>query len=73
MKPEMKRYEQLFQELSTYEREGVYLAMEGNPASPTQIVKAHMMREDIAYMRDYIWDEKGDLKKLHFYQIEDKN
>ena len=69
MKPERTGYEQLYQELSSYERKGVYLAMEGNPASPTQIVKAHMMRENPVYMRDYMWDEKGDLKKLTFYEI----
>ena len=70
MEPETKEYQELFYELNRYERQGVYLEMEGSPASPTQIVRAHMLREDTGYMRDYILNEKGDLKELYFYPVD---
>lgn len=44
--------------------------MNGIPASPMQIVQAHMIREDIAYMRDYVLNDKGDIKELWFDSIE---
>lgn len=69
MKSEAKEYQELFNELNQYERKGVYMEMEGSPASPTQIVKAHMLRENTEYMRDYVLNEKGDLKELYFYHI----
>ena len=52
-----------------YEKRGVYIAMEGKPASPTQIVQAHMVSEDSGYMRDYVLNENGDLKELYFYHV----
>lgn len=69
MESETKEYRELFDELNRYERQGVYMEMEGNPASPTQIVKAHMLREGSGYMRDYILNEKGDLEELYFNYI----
>ena len=45
------------------------MEMEGNPASPMQIVQAHMIREDSGFMRDYILDEEGDITALYFYPI----
>lgn len=70
MKSEAKEYQELFNELNQYEKKGVYMEMEGNPASPTQIVKAHMLREDTEYMRDYVLNEKGDIKELYFYHVD---
>lgn len=69
MESETKEYRELFDELNRYERQGVYMEMEGNPASPTQIVRAHMLREGSGYMRDYILNEKGDLEELYFNYI----
>ncbi len=69
MKSEAEEYQELFNELSHYEKKGVYMEMEGSPASPTQIVQAHMLREDTEYMRDYVLNENGDLKELYFYHI----
>lgn len=43
------------------------MSMDGEPASPLQIVNAHMAKESNAYMRDYVMDdETGSLKELHF-------
>ena len=59
----------LFTELSDFERKGVEISLDGLPASPMQIVQAHIMREDITYMRDYIMNEKGDIKGVEFHNV----
>ena len=68
----MMIYQKLFNELYQYEKQGVYMEMEGSPASPTQIVRAHMLRENTGYMRDYVLNENGDIKELYFHQITNK-
>ena len=68
MKNEIYKY--LYHELADYEKGGVSLSMEGDPASPMQIVEAHMIREDIAYMRDYVLNEEGDIKEVCFHHVE---
>ena len=59
----------LFEELKEFEKKGVYISLNGLPASPMQIVQAHIMRENIIYMRDYIMNEKGDIKSVSFQNI----
>ena len=49
---------------------GVRMQMNGFPASPLQIVSAHMVREESNYMRDYILDEQGMIRELDFNSIE---
>lgn len=68
--PREKKYQRLFSELTGYEKKGVYMLMNGVPASPMQIVQAHIMREDAAYMRDYVLNDKGDIKELCFDDVE---
>lgn len=70
MPEDTKEYQELFRELTRYEKEGVYIGLEGRPASPTQVVKAHMIQEKPCYMRDYVLDEEGDLKELYFHHVE---
>jgi len=67
MKEEM--YKKLFAELEKYESSGVRMKLENCPASPMQIVNAHMLREEVSYMRDYIWDDKGKMRELTFHNI----
>ena len=62
--------QRMFKELTGYEKRKVDLRMNGIPASPMQIVQAHMIREDIAYVRDYVLNDKGDIKELWFDSIE---
>lgn len=62
-------YHALYAELEEYENSGVSMKLNNYPASPMQIVTAHMVREDSAYMRDYVWDEKGHVRELTFYNI----
>lgn len=65
-----KEVQNLFTELTGYEKKGVDITLNGLSASPMQIVQAHIMREDFAYMRDYEMNEKGDIKKLDFTDVE---
>ena len=65
---------ELFTELSDFERKGVDISLDGWPASPMQIVQAHIMRENIIYMRDYIMNERGDIKGVCFQNVKlDRN
>ena len=62
--PRERNYQSLFSELAGYEKKGVYMLMNGVPASPMQIVQAHIVREDAVYMRDYVLNDNGDIKEL---------
>ena len=64
-----EKYKKFFAELEMYEQSGVSMKIDDYPASPMQIVTAHMVKEDQVYMRDYVWDEKGHMKELSFHNI----
>ena len=72
MKRESNSYQELFSELTEYEKSGIRMHMDGRLASPLQIVSAHMIRETNNYMRDYVMDENGKLKELDFYEVAEK-
>ena len=61
--------QQMFEELTRYEKQRIELGMNGVPASPMQIVQAHIAREDVSYMRDYVLNEEGDIKALWFNSV----
>ena len=69
MNTENKNYQELFSELTEYERSGVRMQIDGISASPLQIVSEHMIRENSNYMRDYIINEEGKITELDFYEI----
>ena len=64
-----ENYKQLYAELEKYEHSGVCMRLNNYPASPMQIVTAHMVREESAYMRDYVWDDKGHVREVTFHNI----
>lgn len=64
-----QKFQKMFTELTGYEKKGVFMVMNGMPASPMQIVQAHIMREDAVYMRDYVLNDKGDIKELCFHDV----
>ena len=66
---ERELYKDLYAELEKYENRGVSIRLNNQPASPMQIVTAHMVKEENAYMRDYVWDYKGDVKEIVFHSI----
>lgn len=65
-------YKDFFAELEMYERSGVSIKMNGYPASPMQVVTAHMAREDQTYMRDYVLDEDGRVRELAFQNVKSR-
>ena len=67
-----ENYMNLFAELEQYERYGVSMKLNNYPASPMQIVSELMVKEDQVYMRDYEWDEHGQVKKVTFHHIDKK-
>ena len=60
----------LFTELTGYEKKGVDITLNGLAASPMQVVQAHILRENVVYMCDYVMNEKGDIKELCFTDVE---
>lgn len=64
-------YQKLYAELEKYENSGISMRLNNYPASPMQIVTAHMVREESSYMRDYVWDDKGCVRELTFHTIEE--
>ncbi len=60
----------LFSELSDYEKKGVDITLNGLSASPMQVVQAHVLRENAVYMRDYVMNDKGDIKELCFTDVD---
>ncbi len=69
MDEQEKNYQEFFAELTNYERSGVRMQMNGFPASPLQIVSAHMVKEGSSYMRDYILDDQGMIRELDFNKV----
>lgn len=53
-------------ELETYEKQGVELRLDGQPGTPKTISRACRIAEEGNYMRDYIYNEAGDVKELSF-------
>lgn len=65
-----EKYKQMYSELEKYEKHGIGITIDGNPASPMQIVNAHMMiHENVSYMRDYVMDSNGNLEEIRFQEI----
>ena len=64
-----QNYKELYAELEKYESSGISMKLESFPASPMQIVSAHMVKEDSNYMRDYVWDEQGHVRELTFHNV----
>lgn len=69
MKVDENTYEEMFAELDTREKKGVCIMMEEDPASPLQVVAAHMVKETGTYMRDYVLNPAGNVEILIFHKI----
>ena len=69
MKMDERVYRELFTELEGYEKRGVDMSIDGNSASPLEIVTAHMTREEGTYMRDYVLNRDGNIRALRFTDI----
>ena len=62
----------LKKELARLKKEGIYLEINGEPGSPEKISRAHKLAENGTYMRDYIADEKGGIKEVHFQWVKNE-
>lgn len=58
----------LMVELQNYERQGISIWLEGTPSSSDQVMEAMFVREDISYMRDYVF-HSGELSEVRFDKI----
>lgn len=65
----VEKYKKMYAELESYENSGICMKLNDIPASPLQIVNAHMVSEETSYMRDYVWDEKGHVQELAFHNV----
>ena len=63
MKSDETAYQELFEELEKYENKGVYISMDGFPASPMQIVAAQGKKEVIC--GTIFWIQKDILNHFH--------
>ena len=59
----------LGRELETYQTEGIPLWLNGKPSTPEEIVHACMIEEEGTYMRDYVQNERGKIKKRRNIKI----
>ena len=53
-------------ELEDYKKQGVELQLDGRPSTPKSITRACKIAEVGEYMRDYVYNGKGELKSLSF-------
>lgn len=72
MRKKRMSYQKFYTELEGFEQNGVCLLLDGSHASPLQVVRAHMVREEGAYMRDYEVDQDGHIETLSFINIDNR-
>ncbi len=58
--------------LMKYEEAGVKLYLDGNP-SDTDHILDKCVREDAAYMADYVTDEQGQVREIRYDAVSDTN
>lgn len=58
--------------LMKYEEAGVKLYLDGNPSDADHILDK-CVREDTAYMADYVTDEQGQVKEIRYDAVTDTN
>lgn len=59
----------LLVELQNYERQGISIWLEGRRSCSEQVTDAVYVREDISYMRDYVF-RGGHLYEIRFDKID---
>lgn len=52
-------------ELQNYEKQGISIWLEGFPSNSDEVSETMFVRENVDYMRDYVFDE-GALSELRF-------
>ncbi len=65
------QYDKLLRELEAYQKNSVFLKLDGVQSTPGNIAEACFVLEDGCYMRDYSEDEDGALKEVSFQKVTD--
>lgn len=60
--------QRLKEKLESVQQAGVYLFLEGKPATPETIAR-QCVCEDMPYMADYVLDSAGNLKELRYDRV----
>lgn len=57
-------------QLETYAKKGIPIVLEGYASTPEEIWNTCLLKEDTAYMCDYIFSDEGNLlRELHFDRV----
>lgn len=59
----------LLNELQEYRKNGLRLALEGNPSTPEEVATECFLFEEKGYMRDYVTNEKGFVEEINFKRM----
>ncbi len=61
----------LLVELQGYEEQGITIFLEGEKSDPIEVTNAVNIKEDISYMRDYVFSQ-GEVSEIHFDRVTSK-
>ncbi len=61
----------LMVELQEFENQGVSIWLDGFPSNSFEVTQRMSLREQISYMRDYVFAE-GKISQIHFDRVEEK-
>ncbi len=61
--------EELYNELEKLEDNGIPIKLGGSYLNAKKVVEAHKICEEGTYMKDYLVDNEGKIKEVHFHKI----
>jgi hypothetical protein len=64
-----KLKKQIKNELKAYQKKGIELELNEQEASPKEIAAACITAEEGSYMRDYAYDDSGNIRRINFRYI----
>lgn len=59
----------LLVELQALENQGISIWLDGYPSNSEEVTQAMSLREQISYMRDYVFSE-GKVSQVHFDRVD---
>ena len=63
--------EELIVELEVYRHKGAVIWLSGHASTPFEVARAIQVNEKGCYMRDYITDDDGKVKAIHFDKVQE--
>lgn len=64
-----KENRQFMNELKQYSELGVRILLEDSVSTPQEIYRTCILREDMPYMCDFVFQEDEKLSEVHFYKV----